>query len=122
MSRHTLSFHEDGLQTADLVIVAPGDPLAMARAAAGYWGLAFPYHSDPSMQAPRMVRMVPDGFAGAACSPASDYEFGMMAEARSARDGVAPHGARSPSPLTRGEQGSSIAFGERIQHRSLSPA
>jgi len=105
---HTLSFHEDGLQKADLVIVAPSDPLAMERAATECTELGIPYLYDPSMQAPRMsaddLRI---GFAGARVLAGNDYEFGLMAE----KLGVTEDELRRMVPITvmtRGEQGSSI--------------
>lgn len=105
---HTLSLHERGVQDADLVIISPNDPLAMARYAAECQALGIPYLYDPSMQAPRMS---PDelraGFVGARVFIGNDYEFGMMAE----KLGVAEDELRGMVPITvvtRGEQGSSI--------------
>jgi adenosine kinase len=76
----SLSLHSDRLLPADLVIIAPNDPLAMARYAAECTELGIPYVYDPSMQVPRMnAAELEVGFKGAQVLIGNDYEFGMMA-------------------------------------------
>ena len=52
----TVSLHEVGARPADLVIIAPNDPKAIARYAAECTAAGIPYLYDPSMQLPRMDR------------------------------------------------------------------
>ncbi len=111
----TLSLKASNLQDADLVIIAPNDPLAMARYAAECRELGIPYLYDPSMQAPRMsAEELREGFSGAKVLTGNDYEFGMMAE----KLGISEAELRSLVPITvvtRGEQGASIyADGEEF--------
>lgn len=66
---------------ADLVLIAPNAPDAMAAYARECTELGVPYLYDPSMQAPRMTAdELEAGFAGAKILTGNDYEFGMMAE------------------------------------------
>lgn len=77
----SLSLRSDGLLPADLVIIAPNDPRAMAHFAAECTELGIPYLYDPSMQLPRMnAAELEAGFKGARVLVGNDYEFGMMAE------------------------------------------
>ena len=77
----TVSLHEVGVTPADLVIIAPNDPKAMARYAAECTAAGIPYLYDPSMQLPRMDRTeLEEGCKGAKVLAGNDYEFGMMAE------------------------------------------
>lgn len=105
---HTLSFRTEGLQDADLAIIAPNDPQAMARYAVECQELDIPYLYDPSMQAPRMsAEELRAGFAGARILTGNDYEFGMMAEKLS----ISEEELRGLVPITvvtKGEQGASI--------------
>jgi adenosine kinase len=111
----TLSFTASNLQDADLVIIAPNDPVAMARYAAECRELDIPYLYDPSMQAPRMsADELRAGFSGAKVLTGNDYEFGMMAD----KLGISEPELRGLVPITvvtRGEQGASIyADGEEF--------
>jgi adenosine kinase len=111
----TLSFTASNLQDADLVIIAPNDPVAMARYAAECQELDIPYLYDPSMQAPRMsADELRAGFSGAKVLTGNDYEFGMMAD----KLGISEPELRGLVPITvvtRGEQGASIyADGEEF--------
>jgi adenosine kinase len=105
---HTLSLREAGLQDADLVIISPNDPRAMATYAAECQELGIPYLYDPSMQAPRIsAEELRAGFVGARVLTGNDYEFGMMAE----KLGITEEELRGLVPITvvtKGEQGSSI--------------
>ena len=111
----TLSLTASNLQDAELVIIAPNDPLAMARYAAECRELGIPYLYDPSMQAPRMsAEELRAGFSGAKVLTGNDYEFGMMAE----KLGISEPELRALVPITvvtRGEHGASIyADGEEF--------
>ncbi len=104
----TLSFSASRLQKVDLVVIAPNDPVAMARYAEECTELGIPYLYDPSMQAPRMsADELRAGFSGAKVLTGNDYEFGMMAE----KLGISEPELRRLVPVTvvtRGEQGASI--------------
>ncbi len=105
---HTLSFKEAQDEPIDLVVIAPNDPLAMAKYAAECRELGIPYLYDPSMQAPRMsADELRTGFEGARVLTGNDYEFGMMAE----KLGISEEELRAMVPIcvvTRGEHGASI--------------
>lgn len=108
---HTLSFMDGDVDTPDLVIIAPNDPLAMARYAEECRALRIPYLYDPSMQAPRMsAEELRAGFTGAKILTGNDYEFAMMAD----KLGITEPELRSLVPITvvtRGEDGASIFAG-----------
>ena len=111
----TLSLAANNFQDADLVVIAPNDPAAMARYAAECRELDIPYLYDPSMQAPRMsAEELRAGFSGAKVLTGNDYEFSMMAE----KLGISESELRDLVPITvmtRGEQGASIyADGEEF--------
>jgi len=101
----SISFHDSAFSSADLVIIAPNDPKAMAQYAAECTELGIPYLYDPSMQAPRMTaEELEAGFKGAKVLTGNDYEFGMMAE----KLGISEAQLRRRVPITimtRGEEG-----------------
>jgi adenosine kinase len=105
---HTLSFRDEELRDADIVVISPNDPLAMQHYAAECVELGIPYLYDPSMQAPRMTaEELRAGCAGAKVLIGNDYEFGMMSE----KLGITEAELLRMVPVTvvtKGEQGSSI--------------
>lgn len=104
----TLSLAALNATPADLVVVAPNDPQAMARHAEECQELGIPYLYDPSMQAPRMTAdELNAGFKGAKMLTGNDYEFGMMSE----KLGITEDALRRRVPITvmtRGEAGALI--------------
>ena len=104
----TLSLKALHATPADLVVVAPNDPQAMARHAEECVELGIPYLYDPSMQAPRMTAdELNAGFAGAKILTGNDYEVGMMSE----KLGMTEHDLRRRVPITvmtKGEAGALI--------------
>jgi adenosine kinase len=107
-----LSLRDSGYANADLVIIAPNDPKAMARHATECTELGVPYLYDPSMQAPRMTGAeLEAGFKGAQVLIGNDYEFGMMAE----KIGISEDALRRRVPvtvMTKGEAGALITTGD----------
>ncbi len=106
----TVSLHDIGVTTEDLVIIAPNDPKAMGRYAAECTAAGIPYLYDPSMQLPRMDRAeLEEGCRGAKALAGNDYEFGLMAE----KLGLSEPELRRRTPITvmtRGEAGALITF------------
>ena len=104
----TLSLAALDATPADLVVVAPNDPQAMARHAEECQELGIPYLYDPSMQAPRMTAdELNAGFKGAKMLTGNDYEFGMMSEKLGITEDELRH--RVPiTVMTRGEAGALI--------------
>jgi adenosine kinase len=104
----SLSLREFDATPYDLVVIAPNDPVAMARYAAECTEHGVPYLYDPSMQLPRMSgEELKTGMAGAKVLAGNDYEFGMMAE----KMGVSEPELRKMVPvtvMTRGEAGALI--------------
>jgi len=112
---HTLTLSGLGLTAADLVIVSPNDPRAMAAYVRECRELNIPYLYDPSMQAPRLSpEDLREGFEGAKMLTGNDYEFGMM----SGKLGVSESQLRAMVPITvvtKGANGSVIyADGKEI--------
>jgi adenosine kinase len=104
----TVSPKDLGATPADLVVIAPNDPAAMARYAAECTVAKIPYLYDPSMQLPRMDKAeLEEGCKGAKVLAGNDYEFGMMAE----KLGVSESDLRGRVPITvmtLGEKGALI--------------
>lgn len=108
----SINIRDTGATPSDLVIIAPGDPGAMAQFAAQCTELGIPYLYDPSMQAPRMSGPeLEAGFRGAQILTGNDYEFSMMAE----KLGITEAELRRRVPvtvMTLGEAGALITVGE----------
>jgi adenosine kinase len=100
-----------GATSADLVLIAPNDPVAMNRYTAECIERKIPYLYDPAMQLPRLERDdLEKGCRGARIVAGNDYEFGMMAE----KLGVGEAELRRIAPvtvMTRGEAGALITVG-----------
>lgn len=112
----SISMHEENIRSAELVVIAPNDPAAMAKYAAECTLLGIPYLYDPSMQAPRMsAEELEAGFKGARILTGNDYEFGMIAE----KLGISEAQLRRRVPITvmtRGEAGALITVeGEEFE-------
>lgn len=112
----TISMRDEANRSADLVVIAPNDPKAMAQYAAECTELGIPYLYDPSMQAPRMTaEELEAGFQGARILTGNDYEFGMMAE----KLGISEAQLRRRVPITvmtKGEAGALITVeGEEFE-------
>ncbi|MGZ3300751.1 MAG: carbohydrate kinase family protein [Isosphaeraceae bacterium] len=119
----TVSLHEVGVTPADLVIIAPNDPKAIARYAAECTAAGIPYLYDPSMQLPRMDRTeLEEGCKGAKVLAGNDYEFGLMAE----KLGLSEPQLRRRTPITvmtRGEAGALITVdGQEYEIPPAKPA
>lgn len=118
----TVSPKDLGASTADLVVIAPNDPAAMARYAAECTVAGVPYLYDPSMQLPRMDKAeLEEGRKGAKILAGNDYEFGMMAE----KLGVSESDLRRSVPITvmtLGEKGALITVdGKEYEIPSAKP-
>lgn len=118
----TISMHDEANRSADLVVIAPNDPKAMAQYAAECTELGIPYLYDPSMQAPRMTaEELEAGFQGARILTGNDYEFGMMAE----KLGISEAQLRRRVPITimtKGEAGALITVeGEEFEIPAATP-
>ena len=107
----SISLPETGAGRDDLVLIAPNDPGAMARAVSECIEGGIPYLYDPSMQLPRLERdILEKGCRGAHILAGNDYEFGMMAE----KLGMSEADLQRLVPITvmtRGEAGSLITVG-----------
>jgi adenosine kinase len=107
----TLSLTEAGVTPADLVVIAPNDPLAMNRYTVECIERKVPYLYDPSMQLPRLEAAdLKRGCEHARVLAGNDYEFGMMAE----KLGCSEADLRRMAPvtvMTRGEAGALITAG-----------
>lgn len=113
---HTLSLGGLGLTKADLVLISPNAPEAMAAYVRECRDLGLRYLYDPSMQAPRLSpEDLKEGFKGAEILTGNDYEFGMMA----GKLGMTEADLRATVPVcvvTHGAEGSSIfADGREIR-------
>jgi adenosine kinase len=104
----TVSLFDVKATPADLVIIAPNDPKAIARYTAECTEAGIPYLYDPSMQLPRMNRSeLEDGCRGAKVLAGNDYEFSLMAEKMGLREAELLR--RTPiTVMTRGEAGALI--------------
>lgn len=119
----TVSPKELGATKDDLVVIAPNDPAAMARAAAECTMAGVPYLYDPSMQLPRMDKAeLEEGRKGARILAGNDYEFGMMAEKLE----ISEDALRKSLPITvmtLGEKGALITVdGEEFSIPPAKPA
>ncbi len=108
---HEVSPAGAGATAADLVLIAPNDPVAMNGYTAECIERKIPYLYDPSMQLPRLTRdELEKGCKSASVLAGNDYEFGMMAE----KLGVSETELRRIAPvtvMTRGEAGALITVG-----------
>jgi adenosine kinase len=119
----TLSLAEAGVTAADLVVIAPNDPLAMNRYAVECIERGIPYLYDPSMQLPRLEAAdLKRGCEHARVLAGNDYEFGMMAE----KLGCSEANLRRIAPvtvMTRGEAGALItADGHEFEIPAAKPS
>ncbi|AMV37932.1 carbohydrate kinase family protein [Planctomyces sp. SH-PL62] len=119
----TISPKELGATADDLVVIAPNDPAAMARAAAECTLDGVPYLYDPSMQLPRMDKAeLEEGRKGARILAGNDYEFGMMAQKLE----ISEEALRKSLPITvmtLGEKGALITVdGEEFSIPPAKPA
>jgi adenosine kinase len=100
-----------GATSADLVLIAPNNPVAMNRYVAECTERKIPYLYDPAMQLPRLERDdLEKGCRGARILAGNDYEFGMMAE----KLGLPEAELRRIAPvtvMTLGEAGALITVG-----------
>jgi adenosine kinase len=118
----TLSLEEAGVTAADLVTIAPNDPVAMNRYAAECIERRIPYLYDPSMQLPRLeAAELKRGCEGARILAGNDYEFGMMAE-KLGCDEIELRRMVPVTVMTRGEAGALItAHGEEFEIPAAKP-
>jgi adenosine kinase len=100
------SFLREGV---DLVVIAPNDPMAMARHAEECRELALPFLYDPSQQVARLSgEELLAGLAGASILVVNDYEFGILTQ----KTGLSREQIESRVPaviVTHGPEGSTIA-------------
>ncbi len=118
----TVSLADAGVTPADLVVIAPNDPVAMNRYTAECIERRVPYLYDPSMQLPRLeAAELARGCRGARILAGNDYEFGLMAE----KLGCAETELRKMVPvtvMTRGEAGALITVdGEEFEIPAAKP-
>jgi adenosine kinase len=104
----SLSLREFDATPYDIVVIAPNDPVAMARYAVECTEHGVPYLYDPSMQIPRMTpEEFKAGLAGAKVLAGNDYEFGMMAEKLGVTEAELRRSV-AVTVMTRGEAGALI--------------
>jgi len=98
-----------GLTGADLVVISPTDPDAMARYVSECRQMGVPFLFDPGKQTPRLTaEQILDGLNGAYALIGNDYEFAMMSQLT----GKSEQELVDSVPLTvitRGEKGSLVS-------------
>ena len=98
-----------GLTSADLVVISPTDPDAMARYVSECRQMGVPFLFDPGKQTPRLTaEQILDGLNGAYALIGNDYEFAMMSQLT----GKSEQELVESVPLTvitRGEKGSLVS-------------
>jgi adenosine kinase len=116
------SLHDAPRELLDLVIIAPNDPVAMARYPGECRDLGVPYIYNPAQQ---IVVLSPDdlldGVRGAAVVLANDYEYEMIAN----KTGLSPAAMLDLCRMviiTMGETGSLIRTREGEVHIPAAPA
>ena len=104
-----LSLRSFSGERVGLVVIAPNDPMAMARHAEECRELALPFLYDPSQQVARLSgEELLAGLAGASILVVNDYEFGILTH----KTGLSREQIESRVPaviVTHGPQGSTIA-------------
>jgi adenosine kinase len=105
-----LSFHDLPRGSVSLAVIAPNDPVAMAKYTAECRELKIPFVYDPSQQVARLSGgEILAGLEGAEVLIGNEYEFGVIEK----KTGLSETEILARVPVvivTRGEQGSTIAL------------
>lgn len=111
-----LSLHDLPVGEVEMVVVAPNDPAAMARAVRESRELGWPLLYDPGMQLPRLAREdLLEGIGSAAVLIGNDYEIALIGE-RLGRTTEELLELTSLVVVTRGAQGALLLRGhERVE-------